>query len=230
MNFKLLLTTLLLFSLSPLVAQACPPLNNPKSLAYARRDNNRCEGLQDRDASSTFELISFATGSISSNASFPNTLTIRVPSTGNLSPTIEVQSFIRNYRLDNLEAPSKSSGISFPLDTSVLKKANIPLESLRATAYITRDSGFVYFPVILEQPSDHYQFVVYSPQRTTFPTIEIRRNGKTILPLPSLKTPRSGQIFLTWNRKAPAGTYELYLVDGEGQPRTFRFEHNPSWL
>jgi hypothetical protein len=230
MKFKLLLTTLWFLSLSQFVSQACPPLKNPKSLAYARRDHNRCEGLKDRDASSTFELISFATGNLSGYISYPTILPILVPGTVNLSPNVKVQSFIRNYRLDNLEAASKSSDFNFLLDTSVLTTAAIPIESLQATAYITRDSSLVYFPVTLGQSSGEYRFVLYSPQRIAFPKIEIRRNGKTVFPLSPIKTPRDGQISLTWNGKAPAGTYELYLVDGDGQSRTFRFEHDPRWL
>lgn len=227
MNLKILFSSLLILSLSPLVVQACPT-GNPRSLAYIRRDNNRCEGLQDRNASGTFNLISFSTSNLSD---YPNTdtLNIRVPGTGRTRPAVTVQSFDRNYRLDNLNTRSSSSGFTFALNTNVLKKAEVAVGSLRATAYITRNSAPVYFPVILGQASDRYVFVVYAPERTTFPTFEIRRNGKAVTRSPRTN-PQQGQIRLAWEYgDAPAGSYELYIVDGQKQRRTFRFEHDPNW-
>lgn len=227
MNPKILiLSSLLLLSLSPLAAQACPK-GNPQSLAYIRRDDNRCEGLQDRNASSAFALISFSTGNLNS---YPNTLNIRVPVTGNTSPEITLQSFEKNYRLDQINARSNSSGFTFDLSTKVLQKAQVPAQSLRGLAFITRDSGAVYFPVILGQPSGRYEFVVYSPQRTTFPTFEIRHNSKVVTRSPR-NNPQQGQIRFAWEYgSAPAGVYELYIVNGQKQSRSFRFEHNPKRL
>lgn len=224
---KILLTSSLLFTLNPLVVQACPK-GNPASLAYIRRENNRCEGLQDyRYSSSIFELISFSTSKFSD---YPNSLNIRVPGTGRTPPKVEMLSIIKNYLLDEIETRPASSGFIFSLDTTVLRQAKVPFSSLRTIAYITRDSGFVYFPVVLGQPSSQYTFVVDSPQRTTFPTFEIRRNGKTLVKKP-INRARSGQIRFSWDyQNAPAGSYELYIVNGEGQSRTFRFEHNPNWL
>lgn len=227
MKAKILLPSLLLLSLTPPAAQACPP-GHPNSLAYILRDNNRCEGLRDRRyASSTFSLISFFTGNLNN---YPDILTLRVPSISNVSPTIEVQSFFRNYRLDSLVLRPGSKGFTFLLNTTVLKRANVPIGSLRATAYITRNSELIYFPVILGQPSGRYEFVVYSPERTTFPTFEIRRNNRAVFRNPR-RFPHQGQIHLFWEYgNAPAGTYELYMIDGKGQRRSFRFEHNPNWL
>lgn len=226
MNPKIILSSLLILSLSPLAAQACPQ-GNPESLAYIRRDGNRCEGLGDRSATGTFSLISFSTGNLSS---YPNTLNIRVPVTGNTSPEITLQSFERNYRLDEIKARSNSSGFTFDLSTKVLQKAQVPAQSLRALAFITRDSVPVYFPVILGQPSGRYEFVVHSPQRTTFPTFEIRHNSKVVVRRPR-NNPQQGQIRFAWKYgNAPAGLYELYIVDGQKQSRTFRFEHNPKRL
>ncbi|NET07866.1 MAG: hypothetical protein F6K09_23545 [Merismopedia sp. SIO2A8] len=227
MKLRITLISLLLLSLSPLAAQACPEGHN-RSLAYIRRDNNRCEGLLDsRDATSTIYLIAFSTSNLNS---YPETLKIEVPGTGNRQPNIEVQSFYRNYRLDQLDSKYSSSGFLFPLNTNVLKKSGIPIRLLRATAYINRNSTPFYFPVILGQPSDRYEFVLYSPQRNTFPTFEIRSQGKVLSSNPR-QTPRRGQIRFAWKYgDAPAGTYELYIVDGEGKERTFRFQHDPSWL
>ena len=91
-NYKLLFIGLLLFCFNPKVAQACPRTRNPRSLAYVRRENNRCEGLQRRNiSSSTFDLISFSTSNINR---YPKTLNIRVRGTGRTRPIIEVQSFL----------------------------------------------------------------------------------------------------------------------------------------
>ena len=228
MNTKILLTSLLILGFSPLAAYASCPEGNPRSLAYIRRDNNRCEGLQPRNAATrTFSLISFSTSNLSS---YPDTLNIRVPGKGNTRPTIAVQSFYRNYRLDSLDTSSSSSGFTFNLNTNVLRKADISPKRLLATASIIRDSGAVYFPVILGKASGRYEFVIYSPQRTIFPTLEIRRNGKVVFSNPR-NNPKQGQIRFAWEYgNAPAGSYELYIVDGQGQRRTFRFEHNPNWF
>ena len=108
--------------------------------------------------------------------------------------------------------------------------AGIPWKALRSIAWINRKSRYIYFPVILEKSSGKYEFIIYSPQRTTFPTIKIRRNGKTVLSK-SLKIPRRGHIKFTWKYgKARAGLYKLYIKNGKGQRRTFRFKHNPKWL
>ncbi|NER26919.1 MAG: hypothetical protein F6J89_04625 [Symploca sp. SIO1C4] len=231
MNFKILLTSLLILSFSPLAAQGlCPPQGNPRSFAYMRRDNNRCEGIKERDITSidALSLISFSTNNLTN--SYPNNLNIRVPGTGNTRPNIKIQSFPTSYRLDQLESSPRESEFTFLLDTNILKKVPIPIGTLRATANITRNSSPVYFPVILGQPSGRYEFVVYSPQSNTFPTFEIRRNEQVIWSEP-LKIPRSGHISFSWEYgNATAGTYELYIVDGNGKPRTFRFEHNPDWL
>lgn len=226
MKAKILLTSLVIFSLTPFSVDACPS-GNPRSLAYIRRENNRCEGLKERTASGTFALISFSTGNLNS---YSDILNIRVPRTSNTRPTITVQSLSRNYRLDNLNIPSSTSGFTFALKTDVLKRANIPPKSLRATAYIIRDSSPLYFPVILGQASGQYEFVVYSPERTTFPTFEIRRNGKAVYSNPR-PNPRQGEISLVWKYgNAPAGRYEFYIVNGKGQRRAFRFDHNLNWL
>ena len=227
-NYKLLFIGLLLFCFNPKVAQACPRTRNPRSLAYVRRENNRCEGLQRRNiSSSTFDLISFSTSNI---YRYPKTLNIRVRGTGRTRPIIEVQSFFRNYRLDRVKARYTAFGFNFPLKTGVLRRAAIPWRKLRSLAYINRNSNRIYFPVILGKSSGKYKFIINSPRRNTFPIFKIRRNGRTILSKPR-KTPRRGHITLTWKYgKAPAGIYELYIVNGKGKRRTFRFRHNPRWL
>jgi hypothetical protein len=227
MNPRIALISLFMLSLTPLAAQACPS-GNPQSLAYIRRDNNRCEGLRDRNASDAFGLLSFSTSALSS---YPDALTIRVPGTSNTPPTITLQSFFRNYLLDSINPNFNKSGYTFALNTrTVLQSATVPLTSLRALAYINRDSNPVYFPVILGSPGRQYQFVLNLPQRTTLPKLEIRRNGQAIFKKPQ-NDPQDGEFSFNWSYgNATAGTYELYIEDGEGQHRTFRFQHNPDWL
>lgn len=227
MILKPLFVGSLLLSLSPLAAHACPT-GNSNSLAYIRRGDNRCEGLRDRDASSSFEFISFTNDTLGEN--YPTTLNIRVPGTGRTRPAIVVQSFEHNYRLDNLASTQTSAGYSFALNTSILKKAEVSTDSLLATAQITRDSSPVFFPVILGQSSNSYEFVINSPQRVALPTFEIRRNNRAVYSSPR-PNPQSGHIRLTWPYgNTPAGTYQLYLVDDKGNRITFSFEHNPDWF
>ena len=156
----------MLLILNPIGGQACPT-GGSQSLDYIRRDNNRCEGRKDRNASSgIFNLISFSTSNLSD---YSATMDIRVPGTGTDRPTIQVQSLLKSYLLDELETKQESSGFIFHLNTALVQRLRVPFKSLRSIAYITRDSSPTYFPVILGQPSGRYEFVVYTPERRTFP-------------------------------------------------------------
>jgi hypothetical protein len=228
MKSQFLFASLLVLTLNPLAAQACPT-GNSSSLAYIRRDGNRCEGIQNRDVSGSLSLIAFSTSSL--GAEFPDTMNIRLPGTDRTSPAIVVQSFTgRNYRLDTLDTTQTDTGYTFALNTNILQRADIAPQTLRASAFITRESRRIYFPVILGQPSGSYKFVINSPQRTSLPTFEIRRNGRAVYSS-SRSQPQQGQVSLTWiYGDADAGSYELYIVDGEGTSRSFSFEHNPDWF
>lgn len=219
---------LLLLGFQPVAAETCPS-GHPGALAYIRRDGNRCEGLLDHHKiSGRFDLIGFYTSTLTRE--YPNTITIQVPGMGSTNPNVEVQSFYRNYRLDKLQLRSKTGEARFPLDTEILRKASVPPYTLRALAYAVVGSSRTYFPVILEKPAAQYQFVLYSPQRQEFPTLEIRRNGQVLYSNPR-RIPKQGQIFFTWEYgNAPAGTYELHVVNGEGRRRVYRFRHNPNWF
>ena len=237
MNRKILLATLTILSLNSPNAYPCPlTANNP--LAYVRRDNNRCEGLLPRNISSSLNLTSFTTHTLSST--YPNILVLRIPGTSNNRPQVKVQSLVKNYLLDELTRfIPRPTGFQFNLPTDlVLDKADVPPNSLRATAYITSNSQPIYYPVIIGQPSGKYEFVIYAPQRTTFPTLEIRRNGQTIFSKP-YNSPRRGEVRWSWDyRNAQAGRYELYIVAQQQQygapperiERRILFEHNPTWL
>ena len=104
------------------------------------------------------------------------------------------------------------------------------MSTLRSLAFIIEDSEPIYFPVILGESSGVYEFVIQSLQRTAFPVLEIRYQGKPVFSDPR-NNPQQGHIRLTWNyQNAPAGRYELYLENNEGQSRTFPFEHDPNWF
>ena len=222
--------TLTILSLTPLSAIACQN-GHPDSLAYIRRDNNRCEGLKDgQDVSLSFRLTSLVSRSLNS---YPDTLTVKIPAPNNSKPNLVIQSFFRNYRLDEIKL---EPNFIFNLPTAILQKAKIPLNKLRALAYITQKSERVYYPVILGTPSPQYEFVIYSPERVVFTNLEVRQNGKVI---PGSQSPRpnpiQGEVVYTWNpANAPEnGRYELYVqAKGENQTRAYSyyFEHQNNWL
>lgn len=226
MKLLLLLTTFLL-TLAPNPAQAACPPGDPNKLNYIRRDNNRCEGMRDRrDASGSVSLVSFVTSNLSN---LPNSLTIRVG--GSTNPVLEVQELSRNYRLDDVQMNRSGSSASFPLDTKILRNADIKVNNLLAAAYVVRNTSRIYYPTILGKASGSYTFVLYAPGPTTFRKIQIRKVGNSTLYLnQSLSQPLEGQIPLRWSYgRVPAGSYELYVEDSRGK-RRFRFEHNPQWL
>ena len=225
--------TLTILSLTPLSAIACQN-GHPDSLAYIRRDENRCEGLKDgQDVSLSFRLTSLVSRSLNS---YPDTLTVKIPAPNNSTPNLVIQSYFRNYRLDEINLKPSASNFIFNLPTAILQKAKIPLNKLRALAYITQKSERVYYPVILGTPSPQYEFVIYSPERVIFTNLEVRHNGKVI---PGSQSPRpnpiQGEVVYTWNpAKAPEnGRYELYVqAKGENQTRAYSyyFEHQNNWL
>ena len=228
MNITLLFTILSILTFTPLAVIACPPNKDPDSPQYTRRENNRCEGLKDRPASSITGLVSFATG-LTSLSGYPDILNISVPSKNRVRPSIEVQSYARNYRLDELEIIPALKGFTFSLNTHILKTVDVPAWSLLAIAYSLQDSQRVYFPVILGKATGEYVFVINSDQRVSLPVFEIRQNNRTIYQQPQ-KIPDTSHR-LTWNySKASPGTYELHLVDNLGKSYTYYFEHNPKLL
>ena len=228
-----LLVSLLLLSLFPTEANACPS-GNPLSfsLAYLRRDDNRCEGILYRNISSSSlpDLISFATSNL---VEYPNNLSIQVPGDSSQEPIITIQSFLIRYRLDELKTEYLQPNYTFDLNTQKILQhpsVQVPLSSLRSLAFVIEDSEPIYFPVILSESSGEYEFVIQSLQLTTFPVLEIRYQGEPVFRDPR-QNPQHGHIRLTWNYEhAPAGRYELYLENSEGASRTFPFEHDPNWF
>lgn len=229
MKHLLWLTPLLLLTLTPIPAQAACPTGPSNTLSYMRRDNNRCEGLRDRqDASGSLTLISFVTTNLNS---LSNPLNIRVA--GNTNPTLQVQEFSRNYRLDDVQMRPSGNSAIFPLNPRILQNAGITNPNrLLAIASVTRNAAAIYYPTILGSASGKYTFVLYAPKAIAFKKIQIRKAGNATPYLnQSLSQPRQGQIPFQWSYgNAPAGDYEVYVEDSQGQPRRFRFKHNRQWL
>lgn len=230
MKYQLLFTSLFTFSLSTLPVQACPS-GNPQTTKYIRRENNRCEGIEPRNIVSGINLISIATRGI---ISYPNLLTLQIPSLGNSTPEVKVQSLSKNYLLDNLSLKSSEGRFTFPLKPNVLNQAAVPPNTLRALASVNA----VYLPVTIGQPSGQYEFVFYTSRRAKFSTFEILDNGKLIHSNPR-KNAQIGEVVFTWNAgKVPAGRYQIHVIAEQeriGRPaekfeRRYYFEHNPSWL
>lgn len=225
--------TLTILSITPLSAIACQT-GHPDSLAYIRRGDNRCEGLKDgQDVSLSFRLTSLVSRNLNS---YPNTLTVKIPAPNNSTPNLVIQSYFRNYRLDEINLVRNTSNFIFNLPTAILQKAKIPPNKLRALAYITQQSERVYYPVILGNPSPQYEFVIYSPERVILTNLEVRRNGKVIPGSPSPRpNPIQGEITYTWKaaNTPENGRYELYIkAKGEKEARAYSyyFEHHNNWL
>ena len=234
MKIRILLVSLLFFSLFPNVASRANTCErgNFWSIAYILRDNNRCEGILERNIAGDVlpDLISFATSNI---IEYPNNLKIQVPGDSKQEPIISIQSFLKRYKLDELKTEYLQPYFTFDLNTRTVlqhRRVQVPLSSLRSLAFIIEDSEPIYVPVILEESSGEYEFVIQCLQPTTFPVLEIRYQGEPVFSDPR-DNPQQGHIRLTWNyENEPAGRYELYLENSEGVSRTFPFEHDPNWF
>jgi flagellar basal-body rod modification protein FlgD len=222
------LTVLLISHTSLPVYAYCPP-GDPSWLSYIRRDNNRCEGMKDgRDASSSLSLRSFMTSSLTN---LPSSLSIWVA--GSSTPNVVVQEFSRNYLLDDVNMIPSGKNSFFSLNTDLMRRVGIRnVNSLFAHAYVIQNASTVYYPVVLGKKSNSYTYVLYAPGSSVLEKIQIRQlgNNKTFLNQ-SLSQPRKGVIPFQWKYgNASSGDYELYVEDGSGNPRRFRFKHNPKWL
>ena len=237
MNAKLLFASVIALTLSQLPALACPE-GNPRSTDYIRR-NNRCEGIQRQSVSAnSLSLISIATRNIPNI--YGETVSMKIPQIKDAGkPEVRVQSLDKNYQLDNPLFTENSGFYTLPnWDSYVLKREEIPSNTLRALASVTFGSQVVYVPVILGQTSGQYEFVFYSPSKVKFPVFRILGNGKEVYSNPR-KIAKTNEITFNWDgSKAPAGRYELQIeaeIEPRGKPtekinRKFVFVHNPNWL
>jgi hypothetical protein len=229
---KSFLFLLILLVFTPPVA-ACPK-NVHDSLSYQLRDNNRCEGLQShQNASSGLHLISFVSFSTTNSGSIGDTLRILVA--GHPKPRLEVHEFFRSYRLDQVQMSPKGNGAFFHLDSSILRRSRITtIERLRAIAYVNSDSSRTYYPTVLGKASNKYIFMLRSNRLRIFKIMRVRQliSSKPYEKdlIQSQAYPRE-EITAPWGYKdAPAGDYELYVVDSENNMRRFPFKHNRQWL
>ncbi|MEH1768141.1 MAG: hypothetical protein V7L27_26135 [Nostoc sp.] len=240
MNYKIILASLLILSISHLPATASCPEGNPQSTDYIhRKPPNRCEGIKEEQLSgNSLSLISIATRNLTN---FGKTLTVQIPQiSGGENPQVIVESLGDNYhyQMDDLLLSNKGSRFSFSWDTYVLRQAKIPANSLRAVASYNLGSQPVYVPVILGQTSGKYEFVFYSQDRVRFTTFEILSKGQPAIYSTSRPNPKKGETIFTWDGNAPSGRYELHYVafiDRRDEPsdrieRRIVFEHNPNWL
>jgi len=245
MNYKILLTSLLILSINPLSANAYCPQGNPRSTDYIRRKTpDRCEGIKVQPISgNSLSLISIATRNITD---YGNRISLQVPriKKGN-NPEVLVTSRDDkyNYILDDLLLSNNGANFGFSWDTYVLKKANIPTNKLRAVASYSLGSQNVYVPVTLGKTSGKYEFVFYSQDRVRFTSLKIfpLENKKEDNPIysTSRKTANSGEISFIWDgSKAPGGRYKLHyiaFIDRINEPsdrieNVIVFEHHPNWL
>ncbi len=234
MNPKLLPITLAILTLNILPAQASCPTSADNPLEYQRRNNNRCEGIKRASVSGAFGLISFASHNINN---YRNTLSLQVPSIDNIPPNVRVHSRHKRYILDNFTPLLNKSWFIFNWSTAILKQAGIPPSSLRAIATLP-GSQPLYVPVILGQPSDQYEFVFFTANRTKFKTFQILYQGREVYSKPR-PNPLKGEVKFTWKgSQAKKGRYQLRVVveiQQRSQPpetvtRLIQFEHNPNWL
>jgi flagellar basal-body rod modification protein FlgD len=235
MNAKLLFASVIALTLSQMPALACPE-GNLRSTDYIRR-GNRCEGIKRQPVSgNSLRLISIATRNI---PSYQAQVSMKIPGiNGGGKPEVKVQSLDKNYQLDNPSLTENSGFYTLLWDSYVLKREEVPSNSLRALASVNFGSQVVYVPVILGQSSGQYEFVFYSPSRVKFPIFRILRNGKEVYSNPR-KIAQTNEMIFTWDsRNAPAGRYELQYeaeIEARGKPpekinRKIVFEHNPKWL
>ena len=245
MNYKILLTSLLILSINPLSANAYCPQGNPRSTDYIRRKTpDRCEGIKVQPISgNSLSLISIATRNINDYGDKISLQVPRIKKGNNPEVLVTSRDDKYNYILDDLLLSNNGESFGFSWDTYVLKKANIPANKLRALASYSLGSQKVYVPVTLAKSSGKYEFVFYSQDRVRFKSLKIfpLENKKEDNPIysTSRKTANSGEITFIWDgSKAPRGRYKLHyiaFIDRINEPsdrieNVIVFEHHPNWL
>ncbi|MGC9528849.1 MAG: hypothetical protein ACP5D7_25250 [Limnospira sp.] len=238
MSHKRFLTSLYLlaagiFTLHAPPAVACPD-NASNPLSYQRRSNpSRCEGISHQAIGAAFNLVSLSTSNLSN---LGNTLRLQVPNMG-ATPTVILRSYEKRYQLDQFIPNLNQNKYQLNLNTQIITKAAVPPNSLRAVATLP-GSQPIYVPVIIGTPSQSYQFVLYSPARTTINAFEIRRNNQ-VIHSDSRPNPRQGEIRFTWDgRNQPKDVYQLRVeaelrqrgTRPETVTRVFSFHHDPAWF
>lgn len=237
---RLVMLVLAVFAFTEIPAHACPPQNNRTQLAqtfYSRRARNHCEGRRLREQiSGSVELVSFTSAQ---ERVLGNELAIRVPNPLSQMLDVSIQDTEQGYFLDEMTFAVEVPYQTFLLPTDLLRSLEIPVAHLRAIA-LTKDSPSIYFPVIFDQPTKHYQFIFNSDDELLFRRAEIRQgNGQPILAWAE-QAPKEGEKSFEWKNANlyPSGQYTFYylaeVLRRTGQPkvieRSIIFEHDPLWL
>ena len=245
MNYKILLTSLLILSINPLSANAYCPQGNPRSTDYIRRKTpDRCEGIKVQPISgNSLSLISIATRNINDYGDKISLQVPRIKKGNNPEVLVTSRDDKYNYILDDLLLYNNGESFGFSWDTYVLKTANIPANKLRALASYSLGSQKVYVPVTLAKSSGKYEFVFYSQDRVRFTSLKIfpleKKKEDNPIYSTSRKTANSGEISFIWDgSKAPGGRYKLHyiaFIDRINEPsdlieNVIVFEHHPNWL
>lgn len=233
MKIHIFFANLIVFSLTSLPIKACPA-GQPGSIDYIRRENNRCEGIKKRTLiSGSIELISLTA---SSDGSLSKDLSIQVPKVSSNQPHVLIRGIEKRYQLDKIKFIDRGEFYSFILPTTILKKASISLNNLRAIS--TTGSQVIYLPVILNNPRQKYRFVFFSTNKASFKEVEIRQGRKGIVKW-RIQNSRRGEKIFEWEPGSlPAGRYEFYYkveIEQLNSPsrvlvRSLTFEHNPLWF
>lgn len=226
--------TLVVCGLIGTPTQACELADDPNSLEYSLREDNRCEGIQERfQVSGSLDLISLT--STRGGAPRGTSIQVRVPRRDSSQPFFLMQEPESNYRLDNISFIDRGIFYLYNLSTRYLGQIGVDdLDDLRAIA--ATGTQRVYLPTLLGPPASSYQFVFYSVDRVQFLEAGIRDTTASW----GRQEPRRGEKSFTWEeaQNAPAGRYEFYYVaeiEQRNRPperisRSIAFWHDPSWL
>ncbi|MEM8805139.1 MAG: hypothetical protein AAGF01_03725 [Cyanobacteria bacterium P01_G01_bin.38] len=242
MKIRFFLASLVVFGLISLSAPSLPAQatcssGNQSSSEYIRRDDNRCEGIQQsrNNISRSIDLISLTS---SREGALGSTLEIKIPRVAGNQPNVEIIEPNANYQLNNMSLFSSGQFYRFDLSTTELNRHGISLNSLRALARPQGGNQIVYLPVILNNPAPKYRFVFYSSRAASFQRAEIRKDGRPLVSW-GAQGRRQGEKNFEWTPgTSSAGRYTFYyeanIHQSRGTPETVRrsiaFEHDPAWL
>jgi flagellar basal-body rod modification protein FlgD len=232
-----------LLVLLPASAVVSCPTGQRNSTAYIRRSSlNRCEGIRAQPVSgSAFEVVSFTAGDMPSQ----NQLSVAIPSSREREPIVTIQSLSKNYLLNPLEFEFQNGRHRFTWSAvEVIQPAQVPVNSLRAVAYVNTQGSQIYYPVIFPRVSSSYRFVIYSQRRLKRVSLQILREGRVAHRIVRNTTQPRGELAFEWNgrtedgQEAPAGRYQLRVEAvqeiPDSPPRSanigLTFLHNPQWL
>lgn len=237
MKVRLILSSIFIFNLASLPAQASCTVGSENSNDYIRRANNRCEGRQ-RSRSNISGAITLRSLTSSTGGSLGSTLAMKIPKIASNQPNITVTAFnVNGYRLDNLSLHSSGKFYRFNLPTKIINNLGITLDNLRGRAEKGGNQR-VYLPLIFNTASSKYRFVFYSSRQASFQKAEIRKDGRALTSW-GTQARKQGEKQFEWTPgSAPAGQYTFYfeanIYQRSGSPEHIRksiaFEHNPTWL